>query len=64
MTLIRFDAVYHGHFKCNIRRIADYPNLYGYLRDLYQIEGVSDTVNLITSNVITTSRTTISIRPK
>ncbi len=44
VTLIRFDAVYHGHFKCNIRRIADYPNLYGYLRDLYQIDGVSDTV--------------------
>ncbi len=45
VTLIRFDAVYHGHFKCNIRRIADYPNLYGYLRDLYQIDGISDTVN-------------------
>jgi len=45
VTLIRFDAVYHGHFKCNIRRIADYPNLYGYLRDLYQIDGVSETVN-------------------
>src|SRR5207237_134101 len=35
-TLIRFDAVYHGHFKCNIRRIFDYPNLHGYLCDLYQ----------------------------
>ncbi len=45
VTLIRFDAVYHGHFKCNIRRIADYPNLWGYLRDLYQIEGIADTVN-------------------
>jgi glutathionyl-hydroquinone reductase len=45
VTLIRFDAVYHGHFKCNIRRIVDYPNLYGYLRDLYQIEGIADTVN-------------------
>jgi glutathionyl-hydroquinone reductase len=45
VTLIRFDAVYHGHFKCNIRRIADYPNLYGYLRDLYQIEGIAGTVN-------------------
>jgi putative glutathione S-transferase len=45
VTLIRFDAVYHGHFKCNIRRIVDYPNLYGYLRDLYQIDGISDTVN-------------------
>jgi glutathionyl-hydroquinone reductase len=45
VTLIRFDAVYHGHFKCNIRRITDYPNLSGYLRDLYQIDGISDTVN-------------------
>jgi putative glutathione S-transferase len=45
VTLIRFDAVYHGHFKCNLRRIVDYPNLSGYLRDLYQIEGISQTVN-------------------
>jgi glutathionyl-hydroquinone reductase len=45
VTLIRFDAVYHGHFKCNIRRISDYPNLYGYLKDLYQHEGVAETVN-------------------
>jgi glutathionyl-hydroquinone reductase len=45
VTLIRFDAVYHGHFKCNIRRIIDYPNLWGYLRDLYQIEGIAGTVN-------------------
>ncbi len=45
VTLIRFDAVYHGHFKCNIRRIVDYPNLFGYLRDLYQQDGVADTVN-------------------
>jgi putative glutathione S-transferase len=45
VTLIRFDAVYHGHFKCNIRRIADYPNLFGYLKDLYQTEGIADTVN-------------------
>jgi len=44
-TLIRFDAVYHGHFKCNIRRIVDYSNLYGYLRDLYQHEGIAETVN-------------------
>ena len=44
-TLIRFDAVYHGHFKCNIRRIMDYPNLYGYLKDLYQHDGIADTVN-------------------
>ncbi|SDC98902.1 putative glutathione S-transferase [Cupriavidus sp. YR651] len=45
-TLIRFDAVYVGHFKCNIRRIADYPNLSGYVRDIYQWPGVAPTVNL------------------
>jgi putative glutathione S-transferase len=44
-TLIRFDAVYHGHFKCNIRRVLDYPNLQGYLMDLYQQPGIADTVN-------------------
>lgn len=46
VTLIRFDAVYVGHFKCNLRRIADYPNLSGYLRDLYQIPGVAETVRI------------------
>lgn len=45
VTLIRFDAVYHGHFKCNVRRICDYPNLFGYLKDLYQHPGIADTVN-------------------
>ena len=45
VTLVRFDAVYHGHFKCNVRRIVDYPSLSGYLRDLYQVGGVADTVN-------------------
>jgi putative glutathione S-transferase len=45
-TLIRFDSVYHGHFKCNLRRIADYPNLSGWLRDLYQTPGVAGTVDL------------------
>ena len=44
-TLVRFDAVYFGHFKCNLRRIADHPNLSGYLRDLYQVPGVADTVS-------------------
>ena len=44
-TLVRFDAVYHGHFKCNIRRIVDYPNLQGYLMDLYQHPGVAETVS-------------------
>ncbi|MGP9688034.1 glutathione S-transferase family protein [Psychrobacter sp. AOP22-C1-C5] len=45
-TLVRFDAVYVGHFKCNIRRIVDYPNLWGYLRDLYQVPGIAETVNM------------------
>jgi putative glutathione S-transferase len=44
-TLIRFDAVYYIHFKCNIRRIVDYKNIYGYLRDLYQHDGIAETVN-------------------
>ncbi len=45
VTLIRFDAVYFGHFKCNVRRIVDYPNLWGYVRDLYQIDGIAEMVN-------------------
>ena len=45
-TLIRFDSVYHGHFKCNLRRIADYPNLWNYLRDLYQMPGIAQTVSI------------------
>lgn len=44
-TLLRFDAVYFGHFKCNLRRIADHANLSGYLRDLFQVPGVADTVS-------------------
>jgi glutathionyl-hydroquinone reductase len=44
-TLVRFDAVYHGHFKCNVRRIVDYPNLQGYLQELYQTPGIAHTVN-------------------
>ncbi|WP_127168326.1 glutathione S-transferase family protein [Xanthomonas sp. BRIP62415] len=44
-TLVRFDAVYVGHFKCNLRRIADYPQLSGYLRELYQMPGIAETVN-------------------
>jgi len=43
-TLVRFDAVYVGHFKCNLSRIVDYPNIWGYLRDLYQVPGIADTV--------------------
>ena len=45
-TLVRFDAVYHGHFKCNLRRLVDYPNLWAYTRELYQFPGVADTVDL------------------
>ena len=45
-TLVRFDSVYVGHFKCNLYRIVDYPNLWGYLRDLYQVSGIADTVNM------------------
>ena len=45
-TLVRFDAVYHGHFKCNRRRIVDYPNLWDYTRALYQVPGVAETVDL------------------
>ncbi len=44
-TLVRFDAVYHGHFKCNLRRIEDYPNLSAHLRDVYQVPGVAQTVD-------------------
>lgn len=45
-TLVRFDAVYVGHFKCNLKRIADYPNISAYLRELYQIDGIAETVNM------------------
>lgn len=44
-TLVRFDVVYNGHFKCNIRRLVDYRNLWAYTRDLYQLPGVAATVN-------------------
>jgi putative glutathione S-transferase len=46
-TLIRFDAVYHGHFKCNLRRIADYPNLSNWVREMYQLPGVAETVDFV-----------------
>ena len=45
-TLLRFDPVYYGHFKCNVRRLRDYPNLWAYACDLYQVPGVADTVDL------------------
>ena len=44
-TLLRFDAVYYSHFKCNRRRLIDYPNLRGYARELFQVPGIADTVN-------------------
>jgi putative glutathione S-transferase len=45
-TLVRFDSVYHGHFKCNLRRLVDYPALWAYTRSLYQQPGIAATVNL------------------
>jgi putative glutathione S-transferase len=45
-TLVRYDAVYFGHFKCNLHRIAEYPNLSNYLRELYQVPGIAGTVNM------------------
>jgi len=45
-TLVRFDAVYHGHFKCNRQRLVDYPNLWGFTRELHQVPGVAGTVDL------------------
>ncbi len=45
-TLLRFDLVYYGHFKCNLRRVQDYPNLANYLRELYQWPGIKDTFDL------------------
>lgn len=44
-TLVRFDSVYAGHFKCNLRRLIDYPNLWAYTRDLYQWPGIAETIN-------------------
>ena len=46
-TLVRFDLVYHGHFKCNLRRIADYPALFSYLRDLFQTQGFGETCDFV-----------------
>jgi len=44
-TLVRFDVVYVGHFKCNLRRLVDYPNLWGFTRELYQYPGIAETTN-------------------
>ncbi len=46
VTLVRFDTVYVGHFKCNKKRLVDYPNLWAYIRELYQVPGVAQTVNM------------------
>ena len=46
MTLVRFDEVYVVYFKCNIRRVADYPNILQYMRDLYQTPGVKESINM------------------
>lgn len=46
VTLVRFDAAYHGAFKCNLRRIEDYPNLSGYVREIYQMDGLANTVKI------------------
>jgi len=45
-TLVRFDAVYYGHFKCNLRRLSDFQNLWDYARELYQIPGIAATVDM------------------
>ena len=45
-TLVRFDAVYYGHFKCNLKPLVDYPNLWAYTRDLYQQPGIAETINM------------------
>ena len=45
-TLVRFDAVYVGHFKCNLRRLVDYPNLWGYAREIFQMPAVTPTVHM------------------
>ena len=62
-TLVRFDPVYVGHFKCNLRRIADYPNLSAYLRDLYQLPGIAETVNIHHIKPTITAATGRSTRP-
>ena len=60
-TLLRFDAVYVGHFKCNLKRLVDYPNLWDYTRELYQIEGISETFDMThAKNHYLVSHTTIN----
>ena len=62
-TLVRFDSVYYGHFKCNLRRIIDYPDLWGLTRELYQVAGVSETVDLAQIKRHCYMTTPPSIRP-
>ena len=45
-TLVRFDPVYYGHFKCNLKHLYEYPNLWAYTRDLYQQPGIAETINM------------------
>ena len=62
-TLVRFDAVYHGHFKCNLRRLADYPNLWAYTRELYQVPGVRGDGRTSTTSSATITAATRRINP-
>jgi putative glutathione S-transferase len=59
-TLVRFDAVYHGHFKCNLRRIEDYPKLSNYLRELYQVPGIADLLAAKKARIVILSPTLMS----
>ena len=62
-TLARFDPVYVSHFKCDKQRISDYPNLSGYVRELYQWPGVADTVNITNPQLGTNPSTIKRITP-
>jgi putative glutathione S-transferase len=62
-TLVRFDSVYHGHFKCNNRRLVDYRNLWAYTRDIYRFPALQRRSTSITSNATITKATGASIQP-
>ena len=62
-TLLRFDPVYHGHFKCNLRRLVDYPDLWAYTRELYQWPGVAGDRRLRRTSSATTTRAMRTINP-
>ena len=53
-TLVRFDAVYVGHFKCNLKRLVDFPNLWAHTREIYQMPHIAETVDMDTSSGTTT----------